>query len=91
MDLDFARLLRQHVWGQGFPEPRFCGAFEVAAQRVVGEKHSKLALLCNGHRFSAMLFGKPEPLPARINAVYRVDLNEYQGTTTLQLTIDHVS
>ena len=90
LNLEFAHLLRRHVWGQGFPEPRFAGSFEVAAQRVVGEKHSRLALLRDGQRFSAMLFGQSEPLPARIEAVYRVEVNEYQGAATLQLTLESV-
>ena len=91
IDLDFAHLLKRQVWGQGFPEPRFAGKFEVAAQRVVGERHSKLALLCEGQRFAAMLFGQAEPLPSRIDAVYRVEVNEYQGATSLQLTLEHVA
>ena len=37
-------MLGEEVWGQGFPAPRFCDEFEVAAQRVVGEQHLKLAL-----------------------------------------------
>ncbi len=91
LSLEFAHLLKRQVWGQGFPEPRFAGSFEVAAQRVVGEKHSKLALLRDGQRFSAMLFGRAEPLPSRIDAVYRVEENEYQGAATLQLTLEHVA
>jgi len=91
LDIEFARLLKRQVWGQGFPEPRFAGAFEVAAQRIVGEKHSKLALVRDGRRFSAMLFGNAEPLPSRIETVYRLDVNEYQGSTSLQLMLEHVT
>ena len=90
IDMAFARLLQRQVWGQGFPEPRFAGRFEVAAQRVVGEKHSKLALVMDGRRFSAMLFGQAEPLPSHIDCVYRIDVNEWQGDATLQLTVEHV-
>ncbi len=42
--LDIARSLEQQVWGQGFPQPAFEGAFIVQSQRVVGEKHLKLQL-----------------------------------------------
>src|SRR5262249_7650808 len=38
MTFDFARLLREQVWGQGFPEPRFSGQFDVEQQKVVGER-----------------------------------------------------
>jgi single-stranded-DNA-specific exonuclease len=78
------------VWGQGFPEPRFTGTFAVESQRVVGEKHGKLALGAGGRHFSAIRFGHADPLPASIRAVYRLDLNEYQGATTLQLVVEHV-
>jgi single-stranded-DNA-specific exonuclease len=44
MTLDNASALAEAVWGQGFPEPRFHDRFEVAAQRVVGERHLKLQL-----------------------------------------------
>jgi single-stranded-DNA-specific exonuclease len=88
---DFARLLRQQVWGQGFPEPRFTARFAVESQRVVGEKHLKLMLSLDGHRYSAIRFGSPDALPASIDAVYRLDLNEYQGATTLQLIVEHAS
>ena len=90
MDLPFARLLQQQVWGQGFPEPRFAGRFEVAAQRIVGEKHSKLALVRDGRRFVGMLFNRADPIPSSINAVYRLDVNEWQGEASLQLVIDYV-
>ena len=86
---DFARLLREAVWGQGFPEPRFVGTFEVASQRVVGERHVKLALKRGGRNYPAMRFGSADPLPASVLAVYRLDLNEYLGEETLQLTIEH--
>ena len=89
MSWDFAQMLRDHVWGQGFPEPRFLGSFKVEDQRVVGEKHLKLALSCHGRRFSAIRFGSAEPLPERIAAVYRLDVNEYLGSSSLQLVVEH--
>jgi single-stranded-DNA-specific exonuclease len=89
LEFDFAKDLRAEVWGQGFPEPRFTGAFRVEDQRVVGEKHLKLVLGAGGRRFSAMLFGANERLPRTIEAVYRLDTNEWQGAETLQLTLEH--
>jgi len=56
---------------------------------VVAERHSRLTLSREGQRFGAMRFGCADPLPPSITAVYRLDLNEFQGTTTLQLTVDH--
>jgi single-stranded-DNA-specific exonuclease len=36
-----------------------------------------------------MLFGATAPLPERIDAVYRLDANEYQGQRGLRLIIEH--
>lgn len=87
--LDLARLLEEGVWGQGFPRPSFRGRFDVVSQRVVGERHLKLRLARSGRSLEAMLFGATEPLPARIDAVHRLDVNEYQGLHRLQITIEH--
>ena len=89
MTIDFAAAIRDQVWGQGFPEPRFSGHFAVESQRVVGEKHLKLMLVLGRQRFSAIRFGSAEPLPASVEAVYRLDINEYQGTSSVQLILDH--
>ncbi len=89
MTTDFAKAIRDQVWGQGFPEPRFTGRFAVESQRVVGEKHLKLTLVLGRQRFSAIRFGSADALPSSVEAVYRLDLNEYQGTTSVQLVLDH--
>jgi len=87
--IEFAQLLRGVVWGQGFPEPRFVGRFAVQSQRTVGERHAKLVLSAGGRRYAAMRFGNAESLPAMLTAVYRLDVNEYLGSETLQITIEH--
>ncbi|BCB27540.1 single-stranded-DNA-specific exonuclease [Sulfurimicrobium lacus] len=89
MSLELAQLLRTEVWGQAFPEPAFQGEFQVEQQRVVGEKHLKLRLKQSGRSFEAMLFFHADPLPERLRAVYRLDVNEYNGNTTLQLLLNH--
>jgi single-stranded-DNA-specific exonuclease len=95
MSLELAQLIRQQVWGQAFPDPAFEGFFKVAQQRIVGEKHLKLRLEYPiGHKqsslvFEAMLFFHAEPLPERIRAIYRLDVNEYNGNISLQLLIAH--
>lgn len=87
--LDLAHLLREQVWGQGFPQPSFDGEFAVENQRVVGEKHLRLRLGQQGSRFDAILFSHSDPLPPAIRAVYRLDVNEYNGNQSLQLIIEH--
>jgi single-stranded-DNA-specific exonuclease len=87
--LEAAAALAVQPWGSGFPEPRFHDCFEVASQRIVGGRHLRLRLVREARPFEAMLFGAVGPLPARIAAVYRLDVNEYQGARTLQLTLHH--
>ena len=57
--------------------------------RIVGGEHLKARLRRAGQAFEAMLFGATDTLPRRIEAVYRVGLNEFNGTYALQLTVHH--
>jgi single-stranded-DNA-specific exonuclease len=89
MTLANASALADAVWGQGFPEPRFYDRFEVASQRVVGERHLKLRLRRGRALIDAMLFGHADPLPDAITATYRLSANHYNGAVTLQLILEH--
>ena len=82
-------LLSEPVWGHGFPAPRFCNEFEVAAQRIVGEKHLKLTLSNGSQRLDAIRFQNTESAPPRIRAVYQPSINEWNGRTSVQLQIEH--
>ena len=98
MNLELAQLLTEQAWGQGFPYPSFNARFSVENQRVVGEKHLKLKLRKHvsstrkqklGRLYDGMLFFHHDSLPETIDAVYRLQINEYSGNTTLQLTLDY--
>ncbi|MEW6678201.1 MAG: single-stranded-DNA-specific exonuclease RecJ [Pseudomonadota bacterium] len=91
VNLDNAEALRGAVWGQGFPAPCFHGLFRVQTQRLVGAKHLKLRLAGPGFDAEAILFNQETPLPERIQAVYRLDVNEWNNTRSLQLTLSHWS
>jgi single-stranded-DNA-specific exonuclease len=82
-------ILAEPVWGHGFPAPRFCDEFAVAAQRVVVEKHLKMTLALGKLRLEAIRFNHVESAPARIRAVYHPSLNHYNGRTSVQLSIEH--
>jgi single-stranded-DNA-specific exonuclease len=84
-----AEAIRAGVWGQGFPVPVFDGRFRVQGQRLIADRHLKLKLSSVDWSAEAMLFNHAEPLPDQIDAVYRLDLNEWQGQRALQLTIEH--
>ena len=89
VDLALARSLQQGVWGSGFPQPEFHDGFEVLGQKVVGSGHLRVELAGLPGRFSAMRFGSPDPLPPRIEAVYRLEVNAWQGVESMQLTLSH--
>jgi single-stranded-DNA-specific exonuclease len=87
--LDAVRLMQQEVWGQGFPAPVFADSFEVLNQRLLKDKHLKLklqkgrpALRCHPVQFRG-------ERTRRIRAAFRVDINEWNGTQTVQLLLEH--
>jgi len=92
---EIAQVLRYAApWGQGFPEPAFDNVFDVESWRAVGERHLKLQLRLAGHAgvFDAILFNALDamPPPARLRAVYQLDLNEWNGRERLQLMVQHI-
>jgi single-stranded-DNA-specific exonuclease len=91
LTIALARRLRDAVWGPGFPPPRFDASFRVTAQRVVGQKHTRLTLARDGESYEAMLFRHADPLPASIHAVFRPEVNRWQGTEALELVVEHWS
>ena len=91
IDMEFAEALEGGIWGQGFMAPAFCDEYEIADQRIVGGRHLKLRLRApdSARVFNAILFGHEEPLPPRIRAVYRVQVNEFNATRSVQLLVQH--
>ncbi|OYW31421.1 MAG: single-stranded-DNA-specific exonuclease RecJ [Methyloversatilis sp. 12-65-5] len=89
MNLNAAMLIEAETWGQGFPPPVFSDRFEVRNQRLLKDKHLKLALVKDGASFDAIWFNRAEPLPARVTAAFRLDINEYQGVRRIQLMVEH--
>ncbi|MEQ8483362.1 MAG: single-stranded-DNA-specific exonuclease RecJ [Pseudomonadales bacterium] len=90
--LDMARCLAQGgPWGQGFPEPLFHGEFDLISQRVVGEDHLKLVVRQDGRLVDAIAF-RQGPLPGaeRVHMAYRLSENDYGGSATLQLVVEHL-
>jgi single-stranded-DNA-specific exonuclease len=91
-----ARLRSETPWGQGFAEPLFDGWFEVAASRIVGERHLKLQLRWpdSGRLVDAIAFHVDEALlemkPRQVLIAYRLDINEWRGNRSLQLVIDTI-
>jgi single-stranded-DNA-specific exonuclease len=83
-----ARALDGQVWGQAFDAPLFNDEVEVISQRLVGEKHLKLALRCAGSVRDAIWFGRSDPLPERTMLAYRLSIDEYNGRERIQMVIE---
>jgi single-stranded-DNA-specific exonuclease len=92
--LDLAHALRAAgPWGQAFPEPLFDGEFEVDSWRIVGEKHLRMNLRCNGRvaPLEAILFDgwRGTPPPRRIRGAFQLEVDEWNGTEKLKLLMRH--
>jgi single-stranded-DNA-specific exonuclease len=77
-------------WGQAFPEPLFCGVFEVKAWRVVGERHLKLDLrTACGAEVPAIEFQgwRDQPPGARVELVYQLQTDDFRDRRATQLLV----
>lgn len=96
INLDLADLIQQAgPWGQQFPEPAFDNIFELLDQRIVGQNHLKLTLrlqdgagIFDAIAFNVSLEEWPNYRCKYVHAVYKLDINYYQGRTRLQLLIE---
>lgn len=91
--LETAYALREGgPWGAEFPEPLFDGVFEVLDQRIVGDRHLKLRLRPEGGEKSleAIAFNRDHRVEDSIRAVYRLEVNRYQGVDSVQLVVTHI-
>jgi len=86
--LETARMLQAEIWGQGFPAPVFADIFDVDRQKLLKDKHLKLALRQGRAHFDAIRFNSADPAPSRIEAAYRLDINEWNGLASVQLLIE---
>ena len=97
--LALARALRHAgPWGQHFPEPLFHGVFEVAQQRLVGERHLKLVVKteCGSRSLDAIAFNIdrelwPNPTVRWVEVAYKLDVNEFRGQESVQLLVSHLA
>lgn len=85
-------LLAGGPWGAQFPEPMFDGEFELVSQRVVGDEHLKLVLKLDNRVIDAIAFRQPHLGPSvnRVEAVYRLSVNDYGQVPTVQLVVEYI-
>ncbi|AVJ55700.1 single-stranded-DNA-specific exonuclease RecJ [Idiomarina sp. OT37-5b] len=97
LSLDMVAQLQQAgPWGQGFAEPSFDGQFEVLQQRIVGSQHLKLVLRsAAGGIYDAIAFNVdaqiwPDNSVARVEILYKPQLNHFRGRTSVQLLVEQI-
>ena len=97
--IEVAKLLRDSgPWGIGFEEPVFCNVFEVLQHQLLNEgKHLKLSLRYLGDKtvISAVYFNCKRvdfwsQDCSSIKAIYRLGINQYNGSCNLQLIISEI-
>ncbi len=99
LELEVARTLRYAgPWGQQFPEPLFDGRFDLLEQRLVGECHLKMRLRPEGavDAVDAIAFNIdpqrwPDASVLLVDAVYRLDVNDYRGRQSVQLLVEQLA
>ena len=79
-------------WGTRFPEPTFCGKFELISQQQVGLNHLKMVVKKGQSLIDAIAFNSPI-LSDRVNGVelvYKMKENLYGPSSTLQLLVEEI-
>ena len=83
-------------WGNGFPEPKFDGKFDIIKIKVLTGGHVKMALKPQGAKetVEAIAFGAGDS--AWVNsakslfAVYRLQVNRFRNAEKAQLLMDKI-
>ncbi len=87
-NLETVRSLDAQVWGQAFEAPVFSDEVEVISQRLVGEKHLKLAVRHAGAVRDAIWFGHSEPVANKVTLAYQLRVDEYNGQQRVQMIVE---
>ena len=89
-NIETVRSLDAQVWGQAFEAPVFSDEVEVISQRLVGEKHLKLAVRHAGAVRDAIWFGHSEQVGSKVTLAYQLRVDEYNGQQRLQMIVEGV-
>jgi single-stranded-DNA-specific exonuclease len=81
------RLLDGQVWGAAFDAPVFCDTVDVVSQKLVGDKHLRLALRVGGVMRDAIWFGRSEPIADRVRLAWRLGLDAYDGVERVRMVV----
>jgi single-stranded-DNA-specific exonuclease len=89
-----AELQALEPYGMGNPEPVFlCRNLKVQQAQVVGGRHLRFRVQQGGHSLPCIAFGlasKLDMLQGRVDILFQVGTNTWQGRTSLQLKVKDV-
>jgi len=86
-DAETVRLLERQVWGASFEAPLFSDTVEVVSQKLVGDKHLRLAVRVGGVMRDAIWFGHSEPVADRVRLAWRLGLDVYDGIERVRMIV----
>ena len=86
-DAETVRLLEGQVWGAAFEAPLFSDTVEVVSQKLVGDKHLRLAVRVGGVMRDAIWFGRSEPVADRVRLAWRLGLDVYDGIERVRMIV----
>ncbi len=83
-------------WGQKFPIPQFEGRFKVMDYRWLKDQHLKLKVSLGQQIIDAIAFNAADrfefnPMLGYVDLIYTLERNVFNGNTSLQLQIVHLS
>ncbi|MCL5767462.1 single-stranded-DNA-specific exonuclease RecJ [Acinetobacter sp. ANC5681] len=83
-------------WGQKFPIPQFEGRFKVMDYRWLKDQHLKLKVSLGQQIIDAIAFNAADrfefnPMLGYVDLVYTLERNVFNGNTSLQLQISHLT
>ncbi|ENW97824.1 single-stranded-DNA-specific exonuclease RecJ [Acinetobacter sp. NIPH 298] len=83
-------------WGQKFPLPQFEGRFKVIDYRWLKDQHLKLKVSLGQQSVDAIAFNAVDrfefnPMLGYVDLVYTLERNIYNGNTSLQLQVVHLT
>lgn len=89
INIENAEVIRNEIWGQGFPNPLFVGKFNIVSQNILKDAHLKLQLEKDGSFFEAIWFFNSEKIETEeINLVYTLSINEFLNNKNVQLIVE---
>lgn len=88
--LQTAEVIKNEIWGMGFPQPLFMGRFNIIGQKILKDAHLKLELEKDGLTYEAIWFSVNQPLEQEsVNFVYSLDINDFRERK-VQIMIDGI-